>query len=161
MGSMFKYVTSSHYFFIAKVFKQIGNVPSNLRIVDFSHGHTGSCHDARAFENTAAYKYPDWLFEGNEFAWADSAYPCTAQVIPVHKEPASLIPNNAIFDRYVSRLRVRSEHTMGALKGRFQCLRGLRISVDSKTEHVAACNWVTIAIILHNLVIDVECYVIT
>ena len=48
---------------------QIGNVPSNLRIVDFSHGYTGSCHDARAFEGTAAYKYPNWLFGGEEFAW--------------------------------------------------------------------------------------------
>ncbi|KAG6817989.1 hypothetical protein H0H93_006887 [Arthromyces matolae] len=115
---------------------QIGNTPSNLRIVDYSHGHTGSCHDARAFEGTAAYKYPDWLFEGNEFAWADSAYPCTTRCIPVHKEPASTIPRNTIFDRYVARLRVRSEHTMGALKGRFQCLRGLRVPIDTKNEHM-------------------------
>jgi hypothetical protein len=45
---------------------------------------------------------------------------------------------------------------MGALKGRFQCLRGLRVPVNTKTEHVAACRWVTIAIILHNLIIDFE-----
>ncbi|KAG6834449.1 hypothetical protein H0H93_009567 [Arthromyces matolae] len=122
---------------------QIGNAPSNLRIVDYSHGHTGSCHDARAFEHTAASRYPDWLFDGNEFAWADSAY-------PFHKEPASTIPQNAIFDRYAARLRVRSEHTMGALKGR------LRLPINTKKEHVAACRWVTIAIILHNLIVDFE-----
>ena len=135
---------------------QIGNVPSNLRIVDFSHGHTGSCHDARAFEGTAAHKYPNWLFSGEEFAWMDSAYPCTPRSIPVHKEPLSLIPRNTIFDRYVSRLRVRSEHAMGALKGRFQCLRGLRIHINSKSDHVEACHWVTIAIILHNIVVELE-----
>jgi hypothetical protein len=45
---------------------------------------------------------------------------------------------------------------MGALKGRWQCLRGLRVSIKKKTEHVQACRWVTIAIILHNIVIDVE-----
>lgn len=45
---------------------------------------------------------------------------------------------------------------MGALKGRFQCLRGLRVQINTKEDHVAACRWVTIAIILHNLVIDVE-----
>jgi hypothetical protein len=55
-----------------------------------------------------------------------------------------------------SHLRVRSEHCMGMLKGRWQSLRGLRVKINSKTEHVAACRWITVAIILHNLVIDVE-----
>jgi len=138
------------------LYQQIGNVPSNLRIIDFSHGHTGSCHDACAFEFTAAHKFPDWFFEDGEFAWVDSAYPCTPQTIPIHKEPASAIPWNAIFDSYVAQLHVQSEHTMGALKGRFQCLHGLWLPINSKNDHVAACHWVTIAIILHNLIIDVE-----
>lgn len=157
MVSMSRYISLDIILSLALFFhEQIGNAPSNLRVVDFSHGHTGSCHDAHAFEGTAAYKHADWLFEGNEFAWVDSAYPCTTRTIPVHKEPASHIPRNAIFDLYVSHLRVRSEHTMGALKGRFQCLRGLRVPINSKSQHVAACRWVTIAIILHNLIIDVE-----
>lgn len=45
---------------------------------------------------------------------------------------------------------------MGALKGRFQCLRGLRIQINSKSDHVEACHWVTIAIILHNIVVELE-----
>jgi hypothetical protein len=77
-------------------------------------------------------------------------------MIPVHKEPASQIPRNAIFDHYVSSLHVRSEHTIGALKGQFQFLRGLRVPINSKSEHYKACHWVTIAIILHNLIIDVK-----
>jgi hypothetical protein len=80
---------------------------------------TGSAHDASAFEHTGAKKDPEWFFEGQEFAWFDSAYPCTKYTIPVHKEPASCIPDNAVFDRYVSHIRVRSEHCMGALKGCF------------------------------------------
>ncbi|KDQ17750.1 hypothetical protein BOTBODRAFT_29902 [Botryobasidium botryosum FD-172 SS1] len=135
---------------------QIGNVPSNLRIVDYSHGMTGSAHDASAFESTAAARFPDWIFQGNEFGWADSAYTLTARTIPVHKKPASLVPNNMRFDKAVASLRVRSEHTMGALKGRWQCLRGLRCSIASNEDHFAACNWITIAIILHNVLIDVE-----
>jgi len=45
---------------------------------------------------------------------------------------------------------------MGALKGRFQCLRGLRVDINSNEDHVQACRWMTVCIILHNLIIDVE-----
>jgi len=117
---------------------------------------TGSAHDATAFEHTTAAKHPDWFFEGEEFAWADSAYAVNSRTIPVHKKPASDDPANTLFDKTVAHLRVRSEHCMGALKGRFQCLRGLRISINSKRDHHFACRWITIAIILHNLIINVE-----
>lgn len=56
----------------------------------------------------------------------------------------------------MSRLRVRSEHCIGELKGRFQCLRGLRVSINSYEDHLHALRWITVAIILHNLVIDVK-----
>jgi hypothetical protein len=104
----------------------------------------------------AAHKYPEWFFEGDEFAWADSAYTLNKRTIPVHRKPASLRRENTIFDKAVAHLRVRSEHCMGALKGRFQCLRGLRVNINSNTDHIMACRWITVAIILHNLIIDVE-----
>jgi hypothetical protein len=78
---------------------QIGSVPSNLRIVDYVHGFTGSAHNATAFEHSAAVKYEDWFFDGEEFAWTDSAYGVSPRSIPVHKEPrASRLRSNAIFD---------------------------------------------------------------
>ncbi|KAG5649380.1 hypothetical protein H0H81_004194 [Sphagnurus paluster] len=134
----------------------VGNVPSNLWIADYCLGMTGATHDAEAFKHTAAGKFPDWFFKGDEFAWVDSAYPCTKHTIPVHKEPPSHVHENAIFDKYVSRIWVCSEHMMGALKGRFQCLRGLRVDINSKNSHAHACRWIKCAIILHSLVIDVE-----
>jgi hypothetical protein len=93
---------------------------------------------------------------GNEFAWADSAYNVSEHVIPVHKRPAADLPENARFDKVVSHLRVRSEHTMGALKGCFGCLRGPCVHIRNKEDHNAACRWITVCIILHNLCIDVE-----
>jgi DDE superfamily endonuclease len=65
---------------------------------------TASSHDAAAFANTGAALYPDFFFQGNEFAWADSAYTCTSRMIPVHKQPASEQPQNAAFDKMVSEL---------------------------------------------------------
>jgi len=135
---------------------QIGNTPSNLWIADYSLGLTGSAHDAAAFQHTTASKHPHILFDGEEFAWTDSAYAVNSRTIPVHKRPASLNPANALFDRVLAQLRVRSEHCMGALKGRFQCLRGLRVNINSNVEHSKALHWITAAIILHNLIIDIE-----
>ncbi|KAF8816059.1 hypothetical protein BYT27DRAFT_7221783 [Phlegmacium glaucopus] len=117
---------------------------------------TGSAHDAAAFEHTTAAKYPNWFFADDEFAWADSAYGVNSRTIPVHKQPASLDPTNALFNKIVAHLHVHSEHCMGALKGQFQCLHGLHLTINSKREHNMACRWITIAIIFHNLIIDVE-----
>jgi hypothetical protein len=135
---------------------QIGNLPSNLRIVDYAHGMTGSAHDSWAFKYTAAFCFPGWLFLGNEFAWADSAYTLSSRMIPVHKKPAALIPHNMKFDGAVAHVRVCSEHCMGALKGRWQSLRGLHVAINSKRDHVLACHWITVAIVLHNIVISQE-----
>ncbi|KAJ7260034.1 DDE superfamily endonuclease-domain-containing protein [Mycena haematopus] len=135
---------------------QIGNIPSSLRVADYSIGHTGSAHNSAAFEGTAVFKHPEWLFQGEEFAWGDSAYPLSSRVIPVYNRLASLLPANAAFNTAVSHIQVRSEHCMGTIKGRFQSLRGLHVDINSNEDHYEALCWITVAIILHNLVIDVE-----
>ncbi|KAF7297512.1 DDE Tnp4 domain-containing protein [Mycena indigotica] len=67
---------------------QIGNVPSNLRIIDYSHGFTGSAHDSSAFEYTTARKHPELLFEGDEHGFGDSAYALSEYMIPMFRSPA-------------------------------------------------------------------------
>jgi hypothetical protein len=88
--------------------------------------------------------------------WADSAYSVSPRVIPVHKKPAADLLENRQFDTAVAHIRIRSEHCMGALKGRWQSLRGLRIAVNRKRDHVYACDWIRMCILLHNLVVDLE-----
>ncbi|EKM58902.1 uncharacterized protein PHACADRAFT_63878, partial [Phanerochaete carnosa HHB-10118-sp] len=58
----------------------------NLRIVDFAYGHTGSTHDATAWEQTRIYQEHDALLEGQEFVWADSAYPIASWVVAPYKK---------------------------------------------------------------------------
>lgn len=132
------------------------NLFTNLRIIDFVTGFVGSAHDSAVFKHSAVMKWPDWFFEGEEFMWADSAYTLHPRVIPVHKRPAADIQKNHLFDTAVAHIRIRSEHCMGALKGRWQSLCGLRISINRKRHHGDACNWIRMCIILHNLVIDIE-----
>jgi hypothetical protein len=45
---------------------------------------------------------------------------------------------------------------MGTLKGSFQSLHGLQVNINSNSEHAYALCWITVAMILHNLIIDVE-----
>lgn len=88
--------------------------------------------------------------------WADSAYTLTPHIIPVHKKPAADNPLNAQFDSAVAEIRICLEHCMGALKGRWQSLHGLHFAIDQKCDHDAACEWIHMCIILHNLVVDIE-----
>ena len=92
------------FFFLLFNIYQIGNTPSNLWITDYGLGLTGAAHDASAFQHTAAIQFLNLLFQGKEFAWANSAYPISKHVIPVHKKPASDIAENVTFDCAVSRL---------------------------------------------------------
>ncbi|KAG8794385.1 hypothetical protein FRC12_024712 [Ceratobasidium sp. 428] len=135
---------------------QIGCVGSNLRIIDYSVGLTGSAHDAIAFEKTAASQFSELIFQDDEFAWADSAYTASYRVISIHKAPANLDPKAQIFDTAVSRIRIRSEHCNAALKGRWQSLKGLRISINRKRDHLHAMNWISACFVLHNIALEVE-----
>lgn len=45
---------------------------------------------------------------------------------------------------------------MGALKGRFASLRGLRQRLDSRIAQIFANEWIRTCIVLHNLILEVE-----
>ncbi|KAG9076183.1 hypothetical protein FS749_012072 [Ceratobasidium sp. UAMH 11750] len=134
---------------------QVGCIGSHLRITDYSVGSTGSAHDALAFRTTAAYRYPHLIFKNDEFAWADSAYTASYRIIPIHKAPANREPRVRAFDKAVSHLRVRSEHCNGLVKGRWQSLPGLWILINRRRDHVAAMDWISACIVLHNICVDV------
>src|SRR5882672_746741 len=49
-----------------------------------------------------------------------------------YKHPEKLQVDNATFNYWVSRVRVRSEHCISFLKGWFNLLRGLQIQINSQ-----------------------------
>jgi hypothetical protein len=53
-------------------------------------------------------------------------------------------------------VRVKSEHAMGYLKGRFSSLRGLRQQIKDTKDHKRALAWVKTCIIIHTLISFVE-----
>jgi hypothetical protein len=61
-----------------------------------------------------------------------------------------------MFGHVQLQVRIRSEHAMGYLKGRFQSLRRLRQNIDSERDWLLALTWIRVCIIIHSLAFEVE-----
>ncbi|KAF7368106.1 DDE Tnp4 domain-containing protein [Mycena sanguinolenta] len=134
---------------------QVVSLP-NLRIIDFGYGYTGSAHDSTAWQSTRMAQEHRTLLEHGEFIWADSAYTLEKWMISPYKKPYSLETGNEEFNNHVSMVRIRSEHTIGFLKGRFQSLKGLRISIKDEKTHQFATYWVAACIGVHSFAMHCE-----
>jgi hypothetical protein len=135
-------------------------------------GHTGSTHDSTAFAESRTCKNHQQLIGPTEWIWADSAYPVEAWCVTPYKKPANNVPENKTFNYWVShvrtiliqvlsikigfQVRIRSEHAVGFLKGRFQSLRGLRQQIKNETDHLRALEWVRTCLVIHTLIHEIE-----
>ncbi len=127
-----------------------------MRIIDYGYGFTGSTHDATAWEKTRIFAEHETILQGDEFIWGDSAYPIDTWVVAPYKKPESDLPENAIYNNHVSMVRIRSEHAIGFLKGRFQSLKGLRVNIKDEASHKFATYWVVACIGLHSFAMRCE-----
>lgn len=71
-------------------------------------------------------------------------------------KPASEIPDNKTYNNHVSMVRIRSEHAIGFIKGRFQSLKELCVFIKDEQSHKFATYWVVACIGLHSFAIDCE-----
>ena len=53
-------------------------------------------------------------------------------------------------------VRIRSEHAIGFLKGRFSSLKHLRINIVDEASHAYATYWIAACICLHNFAMECE-----
>jgi SH3-like domain-containing protein len=53
-------------------------------------------------------------------------------------------------------VRIRSEHAIGFLKGRFQSLKSLRVSIKNEKSHKYATYWVAACIGVHSFAMQCE-----
>jgi hypothetical protein len=77
-------------------------------------------------------------------------------VVLPYKKPESERRENTIYNNHVSMVRIRSEHAIGFLKGRFQSLKGLRINIIDEMTHKFATYWVVSCIGLHAFAMKCE-----
>lgn len=66
-----------------------------------------------------------------------------------YKNPVTSLKPNRTFNFHLSRIRIWSEHTIGYLKGRFQCLKELRFQFLNAQDLAYVTLWINTCIILH------------
>lgn len=77
-------------------------------------------------------------------------------VVAPFKRPERDLPDNEFFNNHVSILRIRSEHAIGFLKGRFHSLKNLRLDIRDEKTHKIATYWVAACIGIHSFAMRCE-----
>ncbi|KAH7918950.1 hypothetical protein BV22DRAFT_991691, partial [Leucogyrophana mollusca] len=122
----------------------------DLRIIDYGVGLPGSQHDATTWAETWIPKEHSHLLAGNEWVWADSAYPLEKWCQAPYKKPEKDTPENLRHNFYVSQVHVHFEHCVGFLKGPWSSLRGLQLRIDHPNHLQYASLWIMTCIVLHS-----------
>ncbi len=76
-------------------------------------------------------------------------------IIP-YKSPATSLKPNCTFNFHLSRISIRSEHTIGYPKGRFQSFKELRFQILNAQDLAYVTLWINTCIILHAFCLDYE-----
>ncbi|OWY97173.1 hypothetical protein PHMEG_00032363, partial [Phytophthora megakarya] len=118
-------------------------------------GWPGSSHDNRVWRNCKVALHSDGYFGENEYILGDSAYQPSSVLIPAYKKTAGgqLSDKENTFNTQLAKIRIRVEHCIGVLKGRFPLLKRLRARLRNENELKAAFSLIRAATILHNMAI--------
>ena len=77
-------------------------------------------------------------------------------VVAPYKWPERDLPENDIFNNHVSIIRIRSEHAIGFLKGRFPSLKNLCVAIWDGNGHKVATYWVAGCVAIHSFAMQCE-----
>ena len=101
----------------------------------------------------------DSHFDSKQYILGDSAFKASNIMIPSFKKPfgSDLNAQQQAFNTALARIRIKSEHCIGLLKGRFQCLKRIRIQVASKRQLIRINRIIMATCILHNLLVEEPC----
>lgn len=127
----------------------------NSRILYYQIGWPGSVHDNRVWRNCRLYKKASAMFSNRQYLLGDSAFTASEIMIPPFKTvPGGSLSNNKTnFNTLLAKPRVKSEHCIGILKGRFPFLRQIRLKLGNKHHMKRIIDYVRGAVVLHNFLI--------
>ena len=129
----------------------------NKKIRYYLAGYPGSCHDNRVYNNTGFVKNPEAYFSEMEYNMGDSAFSNSPFMVSSYRKAKGelLEEDHEKFNTKLAKLRIRSEHCIGILKGCFPWLRSIRMKVtdDPKSmRHIL--RLIDATVILHNMLIE-------
>lgn len=129
-------------------------------ITAFYTGWPGSCADALVYSKMSLCLEAEEAFSEGEFLLADAGYRTTKTVVSQYRSNQRDFPDdpNEIeditqFGTYLAKSRVVNEHTIGMLKGRFRCLKGMRIDIHKREDMVGLCQVASACAVLHNILV--------
>jgi DDE superfamily endonuclease len=126
------------------------------RILYYHCGWPGSVHDNRVWRNCKLNKRCEDFFSAKQYLLGDSAFTASTIMIPPFKSTAgtTLSNNRTAFNTLLAKPRVKSEHCIGILKGRFPFLKGIRLKLGNRLHMAKLIQYVKGTVILHNYLLN-------
>ena len=124
----------------------------NARIMYYHVGWPGSVHNNRVWVTCNLCLNAPAHFSENEYLLGDSAFTAGRYMVPPFKTVSGkeLSNNPTEFNTLLAKPRVKSEHCIGIMKGRFPFLRSTHLKFANKRNlaHIIRC--IRAAVVLHN-----------
>jgi len=136
--------------------KALSVCDDKVKITLVEMGWPGSVHDNRVWLNSDVYLAKERYFSNKEYLLGDSAFSASMLMVPAFKKGlnAALSKERKYFNTKLAKVRIKSEHCIGLVKARFQCVRELRWVISSKRDLAVLLQMIMCACILQNLLID-------
>ncbi|KAE8230518.1 hypothetical protein CF326_g4475 [Tilletia indica] len=131
---------------------QLITLVHTLRIIGYVVGHRGASSDARAWACSPVVSAPRRFLDEDEWIWADLGYPYASYLVsPYQHLAATKAVDFRRFNYCLSNIRIRSEHAMAYVKGRFSALKGYRGLLATAEAEEFAQDFIVAALVAHNL----------
>lgn len=119
-------------------------------------GWPGSTHDNRAWRNCRLNTKREEYFGERDYLLGDSAFSKSSIMVQSFKQDAHsgyLDEKKEFFNTKLGSLRIKSEHCIGMLKGRFRCVRRINSTVKCQEDLGKILRLVESVAIVHNFLL--------